>query len=86
VGEIASLRFDANEQADGSMGVWIRTDCFPAGASLMLEGDKLRVERTDFGLTTSIILPLLGSPGDKELYFFDEASGEKQRVGYIKIF
>lgn len=75
----------ANEQPDGSMGVWMRTDCFPEGADLLLEGDRLPTTRTEFGLTAKIPPALLGSPGAKELYFLDEETGERQQVGYIQV-
>src|SRR5690606_13796606 len=57
----------ANEQPDGSMGVWMKTACFPQKGGVMLGDNSLRVVRTDFGVTTSIPLNLLASPGNKPI-------------------
>lgn len=75
----------ANEQPDGSMGVWMKTACFPQKGGVMLGDNSLRVVRTDFGVTTSIPLNLLASPGNKPIYFVNEESGEKRLMGHIEV-
>jgi hypothetical protein len=75
----------ANEQPDGSMGVWVKTSCFPDGAQIMLDDDLLPTTTREFGATSSIPAALLETPGEKTLYFFDEKAQETIKIGTITI-
>ncbi|WP_041524091.1 hypothetical protein [Gilvimarinus agarilyticus] len=75
----------ANEQPDGSMGVWIKASCIPTNAQILLDGDHLPITIREFGATTSIPAALLEAPGEKTLYLLDPTSKEKQIIGTITI-
>jgi|GEM_PF-1241034 len=73
----------ANEQPDGSMGVWVQTPCFPEGGQLMFVEDLLKTTIREFGVTATIPLALLGVPGEHPLYFYDVETEQKSLIGHI---
>ena len=75
----------ANEQPDGSMGLWLHTDCLPRGARLWFGEDLLVYHRKPFGLTALLPLALLGAPGKVPLSFSLGSDGEKQVFGHVVI-
>ncbi|WP_339896784.1 hypothetical protein [uncultured Gilvimarinus sp.] len=74
-----------NEQPDGAEGIWVKTSCLPSNAQIMLEDDLLPTTAREFGATTSIPMALLESPGERTLYFFDQVSQEKVKIGTLLI-
>ena len=75
----------ANEQPDGSMGLWLHTDCLPRGVQLFFGDDPLVYRRKDSGLTAPVPLALLGAPGRVPLSLVHAGSGEKLVFGHLVI-
>lgn len=74
-----------NEQPDGSMGIWVHSDCLPAGARVLFGEDVLHHQRRKFGFTTSIPLALLGAPGRVPLSLYQPATGQRMVFGHLVI-
>lgn len=74
----------ANPQANGSMGLWFRTDCVPTGAGLWFGEDQLPLTRRPFGFTSSIPVALLEVRGETPLTL-RAADGSRQLVGTLRI-
>ncbi|QIB66451.1 twin-arginine translocation signal domain-containing protein [Kineobactrum salinum] len=74
-----------NVQPDGSMGLWVHTDCLPEGTELLFVDDVLGFTRTSFGLTARIPLALLESPGDKPVYLHNPRTGNRQLIGKFRV-
>lgn len=75
----------ANEQADGSMGIWVRTSCLPVDTQLLFADDPLPVKRRSFGLTAAIPLAFLGAPGQVAVTLYNPASGQRRLIGHVII-
>ena len=75
----------ANEQSDGSMGLWLHTDCLPRGVQLLFGDDPLAYRRKKTGLTAPVPLALLGAPGRVPLSLYHAESGEKLVFGHLVI-
>jgi hypothetical protein len=80
-----SVGVAANEQPDGSMGIWIRTPCLPVNTQLFFGEDLLPVKRRPFGLTASIPLAFLGAPGSVALFLYNPQTTEKRLIGQLVI-
>lgn len=75
----------ANEQPDGSMGVWVHTECLPEDVELRFGDDPLRITRRDFGLTSTIPLALIETPGETPLQLINTTTEETVVIGHITI-
>jgi hypothetical protein len=75
----------ANEQPDGSMGIWVRTPCLPDNTQLFFGEDLLPAKRRPFGLTASIPLAFLGAPGSVALTLYNPQTTEKLLIGQLVI-
>jgi hypothetical protein len=75
----------ANEQPDGSMGIWVHTACLPDNAQLFFGEDPLPAKRRPFGLTASIPLAFLGAPGSVALSLYNPQTNEKLLIGQLVI-
>lgn len=80
-----SVGVAANEQPDGSMGIWAFTDCVPDNVELRFGDDPLRLTRMDFGFTSSIPLAFIETPETKALRLVNTVSNEDIVVGRITI-
>ncbi|MFV0478765.1 MAG: hypothetical protein ACK5ME_13160 [Parahaliea sp.] len=60
----------ANQQPDGSLGVWVKADCLPPDTRLMVGDDLVPSGVRKPGLTGAIPSALLAQPGILQLYLF----------------
>ena len=75
----------SNEQPDGSMGLWLHTDCVPENVQLLFGDDVLEHRRKRFGLTAHVPIALLGTPGKVPISLRNKGTGEKLVFGHLVI-
>ncbi len=76
----------ANQQPDGSLGLWVKSSCFPSDARLLVGDDVIRSGLRSSSLMTGSIPPaLLERPGKVPISIHSEKLGQSLPVGELTI-
>ncbi|MCB1634596.1 MAG: LTA synthase family protein [Xanthomonadales bacterium] len=82
--EQSALEPVANRQPDGQMGLWARSECFPAGARLRFD-DRLLETALDGELATALIPPEWLSASTQRRVALVSSEGEVMPLGQIEV-
>ncbi|MFV0275954.1 MAG: hypothetical protein ACK5HY_02070, partial [Parahaliea sp.] len=75
----------ANPQPDGSLGIWVRTDCLPADARLQVGEDLVPSGVRPPGLTGAIPPALLAQPGRRPLSIYSPRMNQRVVLGDLLV-